>query len=58
VARSRRYLNARGTLNTLLELGVVPVRQRERYRPTDEIRLGDNDTLAALTVNLTEADVL
>ncbi|GAC1620950.1 MAG: glutamate 5-kinase [Nevskia sp.] len=53
-----RYLNARGTLNTLLELGVVPVVNENDTVATDEIRFGDNDTLAALTVNLVEADLL
>jgi glutamate 5-kinase len=53
-----RYLNARGTLKTLLELGVVPVVNENDTVATDEIRLGDNDTLAALTVNLLEAEVL
>lgn len=53
-----RYLNARGTLNTLLDLGVVPVVNENDTVATDEIRFGDNDTLGALTVNLVEADVL
>jgi glutamate 5-kinase len=53
-----RYLNARGTLNTLLELGVVPVVNENDTVATDEIRFGDNDTLGALTVNLVEADLL
>lgn len=53
-----RYLNARGTLKTLLELGVVPVVNENDTVATDEIRLGDNDTLGALTVNLVEADLL
>ncbi len=58
VADRGRYLNARSTLNSLLEFGVVPVVNENDTVATDEIRLGDNDTLAALTVNLTEADVL
>lgn len=53
-----RYLNARGTLQALLELGVVPVVNENDTVATDEIRLGDNDTLGALTANLIEADVL
>jgi glutamate 5-kinase len=53
-----RYLNARGTLQALLELGVVPVVNENDTVATDEIRLGDNDTLGALTVNLVGADVL
>jgi glutamate 5-kinase len=58
VADRGRYLNARGTLNTLLELGVVPVVNENDTVATDEIRLGDNDTLGAMTANLTEADLL
>lgn len=58
VAERGRYLNARGTLNSLLESGVVPVVNENDTVATDEIRLGDNDTLGALTVNLTEADLL
>ncbi len=53
-----RYLNARGTLKQLLELGVVPVVNENDTVATNEIRFGDNDTLSALTVNLVEADVL
>ncbi|MFT5576486.1 MAG: glutamate 5-kinase [Bermanella sp.] len=53
-----RYLNARGALQTLLELGVVPVVNENDTVVTDEIRLGDNDTLAALVANLVDADVL
>ena len=58
VANRDRYLNARGTFNTLLELGVVPVVNENDSVATDEIRLGDNDTLGALTANLTEAQLL
>jgi glutamate 5-kinase len=58
VADRGRYLNARGTFNTLLELGVVPVVNENDTVATDEIRLGDNDTLGALTVNLIEGDLL
>ena len=58
VAHRGRYLNARATFNTLLEFGVVPVVNENDTVATDEIRLGDNDTLAALTVNLVEAEVL
>lgn len=58
VADRSRYLNARSTLLTLLKLGVIPVVNENDAVATDEIRLGDNDTLAALTVNLIEADTL
>ena len=54
----KRYLNARSTLRTLLELGVIPVINENDTVATDEIRFGDNDTLAALVANLVEADVL
>ncbi|KAA1188468.1 glutamate 5-kinase [Pseudohalioglobus sediminis] len=57
IARDR-YLNARGTLNTLLRLGVVPVVNENDTVVTDEIRFGDNDTLGALVANLIDADAL
>lgn len=57
IARDR-YLNARGTLNTLLALGVVPVINENDTVVTDEIRFGDNDTLGALVANLIDADAL
>ncbi|UTF59985.1 glutamate 5-kinase [Gilvimarinus sp. DA14] len=53
-----RYLNARSTLTTLLELGVVPVVNENDTVVTDEIRFGDNDTLGALVANLVDADLL
>jgi len=53
-----RHLNARSVLNTLLDLGVLPVVNENDTIATDEIRFGDNDTLAAMTANLVEADVL
>ncbi|MBN4079298.1 glutamate 5-kinase [Beggiatoa alba] len=58
LSNRQRYLNARSTLRTLLELGVVPVVNENDTVVTDEIRFGDNDTLAALVVNLLEADCL
>jgi glutamate 5-kinase len=58
ISDRRRYLNARATLNTLLGLGVIPVINENDTVVTDEIKLGDNDTLAALVTNLIEADVL
>ncbi len=54
----KRYLNARSTLRTLVELGVIPVINENDTVVTDEIRFGDNDTLAALVANLVEADLL
>lgn len=53
-----RYLNARSTLMTLLRLGVVPVVNENDTVVTDEIRFGDNDTLAALVANLVVAERL
>ena len=58
LADRERYLNARSTLRTLLELGVVPVINENDTVVTDEIKFGDNDTLAALVTNLIEADAL
>ena len=54
----KRYLNARSTLRTLLDLDVIPVINENDTVATDEIRFGDNDTLAALVTNLIEADAL
>ena len=53
-----RYLNARSTLRTLLGLGVVPVVNENDTVANEELRVGDNDTLAALVANLVEADLL
>jgi glutamate 5-kinase len=53
-----RYLNARSTLLTLLRLGVTPVVNENDVVATDELRFGDNDTLAAMVANLVEADLL
>ncbi|MAR00347.1 MAG: glutamate 5-kinase [Oceanospirillaceae bacterium] len=54
----KRYLNARSTLRTLLDMGVVPIINENDTVVTDEICFGDNDTLGALVANLVEADVL
>jgi glutamate 5-kinase len=58
LADRRRYLNARSTLRTLLGLGVVPVVNENDTVAVEEIRFGDNDTLAALVANLVEAELL
>ncbi|WP_236640290.1 glutamate 5-kinase [Tepidimonas charontis] len=58
LADRERYLNARSTLLTLLALGVVPVINENDTVVNDEIKFGDNDTLAALVANLVEADLL
>jgi glutamate 5-kinase len=54
----KRYLNARSTLKTLLDLNVIPIINENDTVVTEEIRFGDNDTLAALVANLIEADTL
>ncbi len=58
LADRRRYLNGRGTLRALLDLGVVPVVNENDVVASEELRFADNDTLAALVANLVEADVL
>jgi glutamate 5-kinase len=58
LSNRKRYLNARSTLRTLLNLGVIPVINENDTVATDEIRVGDNDTLAALVANLIEAELL
>jgi len=58
LADRERYLNARSTLLTLLQLGVVPVINENDTVVNDEIKFGDNDTLGALVANLVEADAL
>jgi len=58
LADRERYLNAKSTLLTLLKLGVLPVINENDTVVNDEIKFGDNDTLAALVANLVEADAL
>ena len=58
LANRRRYLNARSALLTLLGHRVVPVINENDTVVTDEIKVGDNDTLGALVTNLVEADAL
>ncbi len=58
LANRMRYLNARNTLRTLLELNVVPIVNENDTVVTDEIKVGDNDTLGALVANLVEAEAL
>ncbi len=58
LAHRQRYLNARSTLQTLIRLKVIPVVNENDTVVTDEIRFGDNDTLAALVANLIDADCL
>ena len=58
LSNRKRYLNARRALQTLIGLGSVPVVNENDTVVTDEIRFGDNDTLAALVANLIDADLL
>ncbi len=58
LADRKRYLNARSTVRTLLDLGSIPVINENDTVAMDEIRFGDNDTLAAMVTNLIEADAL
>lgn len=54
----RRYLNARATLNELLALGALPVVNENDTVSVDELKLGDNDNLAAIVAALVDADAL
>ncbi len=54
----RRYLNARATLNELLGLGALPVVNENDTVSVDELKLGDNDNLAAIVAALVDADAL
>jgi glutamate 5-kinase len=58
VVRRASYRNAARTLNRLLDLGIVPVVNENDTVATDEIRVGDNDRLAALVAHLVHADLL
>lgn len=58
LADRERYLNARATLTTLLQLRVIPIINENDTVVTDEIKFGDNDTLGALVTNLIDADAL
>jgi glutamate 5-kinase len=58
ISDRRRYLNARATLEALLDQGIVPIINENDTVATDEIRIGDNDNLSALVANLIEADLL
>jgi glutamate 5-kinase len=58
LAHAERNANAKATLDTLLKLGVVPIINENDTVVTDEIKFGDNDSLAALVANLIHADLL
>lgn len=54
----KRYLNARSTLQALIDLGVIPIVNENDTVASDELRFGDNDTLAAMVANIIDADLL
>lgn len=58
LSHRRRFLNARNTLLTLLELGIIPIINENDTVVVEEIKFGDNDNLSALITNLIEADLL
>ncbi len=58
LSHRRRFLNARNTLLTLLELGIIPIINENDTVVVDEIKFGDNDNLSALITNLVGADLL
>jgi len=58
LANRRRFLNARSTLETLLDAGVVPIINENDTVAVAEIKFGDNDNLSALVTNLVEANLL
>ena len=58
LSNRKRYLNARSTLRALVGFGVVPVVNENDAVANEELRFGDNDSLAALVANLIEADLL
>ncbi|KAG1658144.1 GTPase Obg [Nymphon striatum] len=58
VSNRKRYLNARNTLRALLKFKALPIINENDTVALEEMRLGDNDTLAALVANITEAELL
>jgi glutamate 5-kinase len=58
LSNRKRYLNARSTIRSIVDLGAIPIINENDTVVTDEIRFGDNDTLGALVANLVEADGL
>ncbi len=58
VAHRQRYLNARTTLRQIMEYGAIPVINENDTVAFDQIKVGDNDTLAAMVAGLTDADLL
>lgn len=58
LADRQRFLNARSTLETLLDLGIVPIINENDTVAVEEIKFGDNDNLSALVTNLVDAGLL
>ena len=58
LSNRNRFLNARNTLHTLLEYGVIPIINENDTVAVDEIKFGDNDNLSGMVVQLTDADLL
>ncbi len=58
ISERKRYINARGTLEALLDQGLIPIINENDTVATDEIRIGDNDNLSALVATMIEADLL
>ena len=58
LSNRRRYLNARNTIMTLLEYGIVPIINENDTVVVDEIRFGDNDNLSSMVASLVEANLL
>jgi glutamate 5-kinase len=58
LSNRERYLNARNTLFSLLNYGVIPIINENDTISAEEIKFGDNDTLSALTAHMIEADLL
>lgn len=58
VQRRTRYVNAQNTLSTLLDMGVLPIINENDTVATEELKVGDNDNLAAYVAVLTDADLL
>jgi glutamate 5-kinase len=58
LANRTRFLNARNTLHTLLDYGVVPIINENDTVAVDEIKFGDNDNLSGMVVHVADADLL
>ncbi|MDH4100372.1 MAG: glutamate 5-kinase [Nitrospirota bacterium] len=58
LANRQRYLNARNTLSTLIELGVIPVINENDAVSVEELKFGDNDALSAMVASMLHADLL